>query len=69
VESEIVHDGDVAWSQGRDEDLVDLLPEGLAIDRAIDDSRRLDAIMPKGACCQRPCGIFVGCAGLTDPAA
>jgi hypothetical protein len=47
--SEIVHDDDVAWSQGRDEDLVDVLAEGLAIDRALDEPRRLDAIMPKGS--------------------
>ena len=35
-------------SQRRDEDLVDVLAEGLAIDRAIDEPRRLDTIMPKG---------------------
>jgi len=29
--SEIIHDDDVAWSQRRDEDLVDVLAEGLAI--------------------------------------
>lgn len=48
VGPEIVHDDDVAWSQGRDEDLVDVLAEGLAIDRALDEPRRLDAIMAKG---------------------
>jgi hypothetical protein len=47
--SEIIHDDDVAWSQRRDEDLVDVLAEGLAIDRALDKPRRLDAIMPKGS--------------------
>lgn len=47
--SEIVHDDDVARSQRRNEDLVDVLAEGLAIDRAIDEPWRLDAIMPKGS--------------------
>jgi hypothetical protein len=47
--SEIIHNDDVAWSQRRDEDLVDVLAEGLAIDRAIDEPRRLDAIMPQGS--------------------
>jgi hypothetical protein len=46
--SEIIHDDDVAWSQGRDEDLVDVLAEGLAIDRALDEPRCLDTIMAKG---------------------
>jgi hypothetical protein len=47
--SEIIHDDDVARSQRRNEDLVDVLAEGLAIDRAIDEPWRLDAIMPKGS--------------------
>jgi hypothetical protein len=49
VGSEIIHDDDVAWSQRRDEDLVNVLAEGLAIDRAIDEPRRLDTIMAKGS--------------------
>jgi len=45
VGSEVIHDDDVARSQRRDKDLVDVEAEALAVDRAIDEPWRLDAIM------------------------
>ena len=36
VRAEIVHDDDVALPQGRDEDLVDVEAERLAVDRPVD---------------------------------
>src|SRR5215208_5561404 len=49
VGAEIVHDDDVAGSQRRDEHLVDVEAEALAVDRAIDQPWRLDAIVTKGS--------------------
>jgi hypothetical protein len=45
VAAEIVHDDDVAGLEGGDEDLFNIDPEPLAVDRAVDDPRRIDAIM------------------------
>jgi len=42
---EIVHDDDVAWPQGRDEKLLDVELELLAVDRAVEEPGGVDAIM------------------------
>src|SRR5215204_6859382 len=42
VRAEIVHDDDVAFPQGRDEDLVDVEPEALAVDGPVEEPWRLD---------------------------
>src|SRR5215831_11472791 len=48
VAAEIVHDDDVVWSQGWDEDLLDIEPELFAIDRPGEQPWRLDAIVSQG---------------------
>ena len=45
---EIVHDDDVALPQGRDEDLVDVEAERLAVDRPVEEPWRLDPVVPQG---------------------
>ena len=45
VAAEIVHDDDVAGRQGRDQHLLDIEPEPLAVDRSIDQPWRVQAIM------------------------
>ena len=45
VRAEIVHDDDVAVSQGRDQNLLDVEKEGFAVDRPLDEPRRGDAIV------------------------
>jgi hypothetical protein len=44
VAAEIVDDDDVAGLEGWHEDLFDVSAEALAIDRPVDDARRIDAI-------------------------
>ena len=46
--AEVVHDDDVAGPQRRRQDLLDVEAEALAIDRAIDEPWRLDAIVAQG---------------------
>jgi hypothetical protein len=45
VRAKIVHDHDVAWPQGRDENLLDIKPEAVAVDRSVDEPWRCDAIV------------------------
>jgi hypothetical protein len=45
VRTEIVHDHDVAGSQGRNQNLLNVELEGLAVDRLIDEPRGGDAIL------------------------
>lgn len=45
VAAQIVHDDDVAGQEGRHEELLDIGSEGLAVDRAIEDARRVDPVM------------------------
>ena len=47
VRGEIVHDHDVAGMENGYEDFLDIEPEPLAIDRAIDEPGCLEAIVPK----------------------
>jgi hypothetical protein len=42
--AEIVDDDDVAWSQRRHKDLFDVGEEACAVDRAVEDAGRVDAI-------------------------
>ena len=44
VAAEIVHDDDVAGPERRDEHLLDIGEEALAVDRAVDDAGRVDAV-------------------------
>jgi hypothetical protein len=48
VAAEIVEDDDVALGEGGSEDLLDIEGEELAVDRAIDDPGRIDAIAAQG---------------------
>src|SRR5690349_24922415 len=48
MRAEIVHDDNVARSQGRDEDLIDVEAEALAIDRSLAQPWRFDPILPQG---------------------
>lgn len=50
VASQVVDDDDVAWPERRDQDLLDIGEEGLAVDRPVEDAGCLDAIATK--CCQ-----------------
>ena len=45
VAAEIVHDDDIAGTQGREENLFEIEPEAVAIDRALEQPWRLDAIV------------------------
>jgi hypothetical protein len=48
VGAQIVHDDDIAWSDGVEQLLVDSGPEADAIDRAVEDARRNDPITSEG---------------------
>jgi len=48
MRAEIVHDDDVARLQGRDENLVDVEAEALAVDRSLEQPWRLDPIVAQG---------------------
>ena len=48
VAAEIVHDHDIARCERRHEELLDPGEEALAIDGAVDDARRIDAIVAQG---------------------
>lgn len=48
VTAEIVEDDDIARPEGGDQELLDVGPELLAVDRAIEEAGCLDAIMPQG---------------------
>jgi len=62
MRAEIVHDDDVARLQGRDENLVDVEAEALAVDRSLEQPWHLDPIMAQGArkvmVVHRPCGTL-----------
>lgn len=47
VAAKIVEDDDVAGLERRDQELLDIGEEALAVDRAIDHSRRVDPVMAK----------------------
>ena len=48
VAAEIIEHDDVSGVQRRDEDLPDIELEQFAVDRAVDDPRRVDAVMAQG---------------------
>jgi hypothetical protein len=39
-----VHDHDIARLQGRDEELLDIISEALAVDRLVEHARRVDPV-------------------------
>jgi hypothetical protein len=47
VRAEIVGYDDIVWLEGRDQELRDVGEEALAVDRAVEETRRLDAIAPQ----------------------
>ena len=49
VAAEIVDDDEVVWHQGRDEDLLDVCSEALAVDRAVENPWSVDAVMAQGS--------------------
>lgn len=49
MRAEIVHDDDVARLQGRDEDLLDVEAEALAVDRPLEQPWRVDPIVSQGS--------------------
>jgi len=49
VAAEIIEDDDVAGTQRRSKDLLDVSGKALAVDGPVEDAGRLDPIMPKGA--------------------
>src|SRR3546814_18079531 len=48
VTAEIIEDDEIARLEGGDQELLDVGLELLAVDRAIEEARCLDAIMPQG---------------------
>ena len=46
--TEIVHDDDVAGTQGRDQELLDIGGEGLAVDRTVDHAGRGYGVVAQG---------------------
>jgi len=48
VAAEIVENDYIAWFQRRDENLFDIEQERLAVDRTIDDPRRIDPVVTQG---------------------
>src|SRR5271165_63187 len=48
VGAEVVEDHDVAWLEGRDQELLDISSEALAVDRAVEQAGRVDPIVAQG---------------------
>ncbi len=48
VAAEIVHDDDVAGLERRDEELLDIGAEALAVDRPVEDAGRIDPVAAQG---------------------
>ncbi len=48
VRAEIVHDDNVAGSQRWHQQLLDIGPEALTVDRSVDDAGRRDPVVPEG---------------------
>ena len=48
VGTEIVEDDDIAWLEGGDQELLDIGEELLAVDGAIEEARRIDAVVAQG---------------------
>ena len=46
--AEIIHDDDVPWGEGRHEKLFDIGGEAHAVDRAVEDAGRVDAVTAQG---------------------
>ncbi len=48
VRAEIVEDDDVAWFEGRNQELLDVGEKALAVDGSVEQAGRLDAIVAQG---------------------
>jgi hypothetical protein len=44
VAAEIVHDHEIAGSETRDQNVLDIVPEALAVDWPVKDTRCIDAV-------------------------
>ena len=60
--AEIVHDHDIARSEGGQKELLDIEGKGLTVDRAVYDARGIDAIVSQG--CQERHGFPVAEGGF-----
>lgn len=45
MRAEIVHDDDIAGLEGGDENFIDIEPEAFAVNRPVDEPRRVDTVM------------------------
>ena len=66
VGAEIVHDDDIAWTQCRDQDLLDIDQKALTIDRPLDQPGRLDPVVAERR--QKGHGVPVAERGLARQA-
>src|SRR5262249_1660984 len=64
VAAEIVHDDDIAGTKGREENLLEVKPKALAVDRALEQPWRLDAIVTQ--CRQEGHGLPAAVWNLAD---
>ena len=67
VRAEIVGYDDIVWLEGRDQELRDVGEEALAVDRAVEETGRLDAIAPQSG--QEGRGFPVSVRDLVDQSA
>ena len=61
---QVVHDDDVAWLKGRDENLLDIGLKALAVDRPVKKPRGVDPVMAQGS--QEGRGLPMTVRDLTD---
>ena len=66
VTAKIVHHHHITRAQGRDEHVFDIGPEGIAVDRTIEDKRRVDPVVAQG--CDECHGAPVSVWSATDQA-
>ena len=64
VAAEVVQNDDIAWREGRGEDLLDIEEEEFAVDRAVDHPGRIDAVMAQGGDEGQGLPVAVGRIGL-----
>jgi len=57
VRSEIVGEDDVVGLEGGNQELLDIGEETLAVDRAVEQARRFDALSTCKTTCSRPHGV------------
>ena len=64
VAAKIVHDDDVAWSKGGNENRFDVEEKALAIDGTIDEPWRIDTVMPERRQERHRVPVAVRCLGF-----